>query len=284
MWSGDVMNKLSRIQKILIGIIISCIVVGATLVIHNGSLQSNIAYDIFAYLKYSLIDHPLKTMKEWTIDFTELWQVKQENDELRYELSKNPSYKALYEEERAKNHEYEKALELDRNEDMYKMIWANVITRDATNWNNEITIDKGSKDGIKEGAAVQSVYGMIGKITQVSTFTSKVKLLTSEDKTNSVSIKININKKDSVDGILQSYDVKSGMYVVYLYDDNDKIEKGMQIITSGMGGGYPSGLLIGTVERVQALSNQVGSTIYAAPVEDLQEFTIVGVIQSQGEE
>jgi rod shape-determining protein MreC len=278
------MNKLNRVQKILIGIIITCVVIGSSLVIHNGSLQSNVGYDVFALLKYSMIDHPLMTIKDWTSDFTHLWSVKQENDELRNELSQNPSYKAMYEEERAKNIEYEKALEINAKEDMYELKWANVIARDATHWNNEITIDKGKKDGIKEGLAVQSVYGMIGKVSSVSQFTSKVKLLTSEDKTNSVSIKINLDKKHSVDGILQSYDVNLGQYVIYLYDDNDKVEKGMQIITSGMGKSYPSGLLIGTVERVQALSNQVGSTIYASPVEDFQEFTIVGIVQSHEEE
>ena len=278
------MNKLNRIQKILIGFIISCLIFGSVLVLYNGSLQNNVVYDGFALLKYSLIDHPLQTIQNWTEDFAELWQVKQENDELRYELSQNPSYKAMYEEERSKNSEYEKALQLNSKEDMYQMTWANVIARDATSWNNEITIDKGEKDGIKEGLAVQSVHGMIGKVVSVSKFTSKVKLLTSEDKTNSVSIKININDKESIDGILQSYDVKNGQYVIYLYDDNDKVEKGMQIITSGMGRSYPSGLLIGTVERVQALSNQVGSTIYATPVEDFQEFTIVGVVQSHEDE
>ncbi|MEE0830772.1 MAG: rod shape-determining protein MreC [Longicatena sp.] len=278
------MNKLNRVQKILIGIIITCVVIGSSLVIHNGSLQSNVGYDVFALLKYSMIDHPLMTIKDWTSDFTHLWSVKQQNDELRNELSQNPSYKAMYEEERAKNIEYEKALEINAKEDMYELKWANVIARDATHWNNEITIDKGKKDGIKEGLAVQSVYGMIGKVSSVSQFTSKVKLLTSEDKTNSVSIKINLDKKHSVDGILQSYDVNLGQYVIYLYDDNDKVEKGMQIITSGMGKSYPSGLLIGTVERVQALSNQVGSTIYASPVEDFQEFTIVGIVQSHEEE
>ena len=278
------MNKLNRVQKILIGIIITCVVIGSSLVIHNGSLQSNVGYDVFALLKYSMIDHPLMTIKDWTSDFTHLWSVKQQNVELRNELSQNPSYKAMYEEERAKNIEYEKALEINAKEDMYELKWANVIARDATHWNNEITIDKGKKDGIKEGLAVQSVYGMIGKVSSVSQFTSKVKLLTSEDKTNSVSIKINLDKKHSVDGILQSYDVNLGQYVIYLYDDNDKVEKGMQIITSGMGKSYPSGLLIGTVERVQALSNQVGSTIYASPVEDFQEFTIVGIVQSHEEE
>ena len=275
------MSKLNRIQKILVGIIISCIIGGSILVIHNGSLQSNIVYDAFALFKYSVIDHPLQTMKDWCNDFSQLWKVKQENDELKSELSQNPSYKAMYEEERAKNSEYEKALKIDAKENRYDLVWANVIARDATSWNNEIMIDKGKNDGIKEGSAVQSVNGMIGKVVSVSQYTSIVKLLTSEDKTNSVSIKINIDKNHSIDGILQSYDVNSGKYVIYLYDDNDKIKKGMQVITSGMGKSYPSGLLIGTVERVQALSNQVGSTIYASPVEDFQEFTIVGIVQSK---
>lgn len=278
------MNKLNRIQKILISLVIACVVFSSILVIHNGSLQSNIIYDAFAMIKYSLIDHPIKTVQSWTKDFAELWQVKEKNDILRYELSQNPSYKAMYEEERAKNAEYEKALELDRKEDVYEMVWANVIARDATSWNNEITIDKGAKDGIKKDLAVRSVHGMIGKVSSVSDYTSTIKLLTSEDKTISVSIKINIDKNHSTDGILQSYDVKSGKYVIYLYDDNDKIEKGMQVITSGMGGSYPSGLLIGSVERVQALSNQVGSTIYASPVDDFQEFTIVGVVTSHQED
>ena len=42
------MNKLNRVQKILIGIIITCVVIGSSLVIHNGSLQSNVGYDVFA--------------------------------------------------------------------------------------------------------------------------------------------------------------------------------------------------------------------------------------------
>lgn len=105
-----------------------------------------------------------------------------------------------------------------------------------------------------------------------------MKLLTSEDKTTTASIKINIDKKTSVDGVLQSYDIKRGMYVIYLYDDTDKVKEGMQVITSGMGGGYPSGLLIGNVDSIQALSNQSGQTIYVRPVDDFQEFTLVRVI------
>ena len=141
--------------------------------------------------------------------------------------------------------------------------------------------DKGSKDGIVEGMAVESVKGMIGKVESTSDYTSVVKLLTSEDKKSNASIKINIDEKHSSDAILYSYDVKKGVYVVYLYDDTDKVKKGMQVVTSGKGGVYPSGLLVGTVDSIQSLNNQTGQTIYVRPIDDMQEFSIVRVIGSK---
>ncbi|WP_264468562.1 rod shape-determining protein MreC, partial [Flavonifractor plautii] len=62
--------------------------------------------------------------------------------------------------------------------------------------------------------AVESTNGMVGKIKSVSAHTSVVKLLTSEDKLNSASIKILLDEKKSSLGVLQSYDVKRGCYIV----------------------------------------------------------------------
>lgn len=275
---GDKMSKFNRLQKIVIGIILAFVALGVLLKSMSGTLTSNLGYDGISMLKYALIDHPVMTAKDWLQDLANLWSVKEENDLLRYELSQNPSYKAKYDDERRKNTELEAALKLQKSEDKYTMTWAHVISRDQASWNNLITIDIGKRDGVKEGMAVESVNGMIGKVASVSNHTSVVKLLTSEDKTTTASIKINIDKKTSVDGVLQSYDIKRGMYVIYLYDDTDKVKEGMQVITSGMGGGYPSGLLIGNVDSIQALSNQRGQTIYVRPVDDFQEFTLVRVI------
>lgn len=278
------MSKLNRFQKIILGVIAFFVVIGILLRSISGSTTSNLAYDGMSMLKYALIDNPTKTIKGWMQDFANLWAVKDENDQLRYELSKNPSYKAKYVNEKQKNAELEKALKIKTQDDTYARITANVISRDQATWNNQITIDKGRKDGIKEGMAVESISGMVGKVKSVSAHTSVVKLLTSEDKLNSASIKILMDEKKSSLGILQSYDVKRGAYIVLLFDDNDEIKKGMQVVTSGMGGGYPSGLLIGTVESVQALSNQSGQTIYVRPIDDFQTFSIVSVIGEKGDE
>lgn len=277
------MSKLNRFQKIILGVIAFFVIVGILLKSMSGSVTSNLGYDGITMLKYALIDYPATSLKNVFQDLANLWSVHEENDQLRYELSKNPSYKALYINEKQKNAELADALDIAKHDDTYTRVWANVILRDQATWNNELTIDKGSKQGIAVGMAVESTDGMVGKVKSVSSNTSVVKLLTSEDKLNSVSIKILLDEEKSSLGVLQSYDVKSGCYIVLLFDDNTEVKKEMQVVTSGKGGGYPSGLLIGTVESVQALNNQTGQTIYVRPIDDFQTFSIVSVITEKGE-
>ena len=277
------MLKLNRLQKIIVAVLAFFLALGILMQVLQGSTMSNIGYDMVSMLKYGLVDYPMKTLKGWLKDFETLWSAKEENDQLRYELSQVPYYKALYENTLRENEELRKALDLTSKEQQV-VVHAEVIGRDQDSWNNKVTINKGKKDGIKENMAVETTEGMIGRIESVSTYTSIVKLLTSEDKQSNASIKINLDKKHSSEGILSNYDVKKGVYIVYLYNDSDEIKKGMQVVTSGKGGVYPSGLLIGTVESVQALNNQTGQTIYVRPVSDFQEFNIVRVVGIQSEE
>ena len=277
------MLKLNRLQKIIVAVLAFFLALGILMQVLQGSTMSNIGYDMVSMLRYGLVDYPMKTLKGWLKDFETLWSAKEENDQLRYELSQVPYYKALYENTLRENEELRKALDLTSKEQQV-VVHAEVIGRDQDSWNNKVTINKGKKDGIKENMAVETTEGMIGRIESVSTYTSIVKLLTSEDKQSNASIKINLDKKHSSEGILSNYDVKKGVYIVYLYNDSDEIKKGMQVVTSGKGGVYPSGLLIGTVESVQALNNQTGQTIYVRPVSDFQEFNIVRVVGIQSEE
>ena len=272
------MSKLNRLQKILISIIVIVVVIGVALRSMSGNLTSNLAYDGISMLKYAIIDHPIKTMKGWMQDFSDLWAAKEENDQLNYLLSATPSIQAENEELQRQIDEYRALLDLEKNDDRYTKIHADVITRDQAYWNNQLTINRGSKDGIKEDMVVRSAKGLIGKVISCSANTSVVKLLTSQDKQNNVSVKISISEKKALDCILKSYDASRGAYVVQLFDTSDEIKQGMNVITSGKGGVYPSGLFVGTVDSVQALSNQTGQTVYVTPVDDFQTFDTVVVV------
>ena len=81
-----------------------------------------------------------------------------------------------------------------------------------------------------------------------------------------------------MEGILESYDTNEQAYVVSLLDDQ-AVEEGMQVVTSGKGGIYPSGLFVGTVKKVETLDNQLGQVIYVEPLSNFQYFDYVSVIE-----
>lgn len=272
------MSKLNRLQKILLALIVVFLIIGIVLRSIGGNLTSNLAYDGISMLKYGLIDRPLNTVKNWTGDFADLWAAKDENDSLRYLISTYPSMQAENNELKRRNAELEEALGLKNSEEKYLLTYANVKSRDHSYWNNQLIIDKGSKDGIAKGMAVRTSKGLIGKIESTSDNSSVVKLLTSQDKQNNVAIKISISDTKAVDGILESYDADKGRYVIKLFDASDDIKQGMQVISSGKGGSYPGGIFVGSVDTVQALNNQTGQTVYVTPVEDFQTFDVVSVI------
>ena len=179
-----------------------------------------------------------------------------------------------------------------------------MIGRDSTYWNDQVTLNVGANDGIEEDMVVMNSQGVIGKIWKVQDSTSVVKLLTCEDKNNKVAVRINLGndaeesgdgesdgedqdqeqaqdsegQASSVEGILESYDTNEQAYVVSLLDDQ-AVEEGMQVVTSGKGGIYPSGLFVGTVKKVETLDNQLGQVIYVEPVSNFQYFDYVTVIE-----
>ena len=63
---------------------------------------SNLGYSAWTYIKYGLIDYPLKSLGNGISDFANLWHVYEDNEYLKEELAQQRSYKTLYEEERNK--------------------------------------------------------------------------------------------------------------------------------------------------------------------------------------
>ena len=295
------MSRFTRTQKILMCLIGFFLALGLLFQGLRQSSISDIGYSAVSYLKYGLIDYPLTSIKNFSSDFANLWKVKDENDTLREELSMTTNYQALYENAQRENEELRELLNMNESLTGFNRISAKVIGRDSTYWNDQVTLNVGTNDGIEEDMVVMNSQGVIGKIQKVQDSTSVVKLLTCEDKNNKVAVRINLgNNEDqsegdsseadqqeqdqqqerasSVEGILESYDTNEQAYVVSLLDDQE-VEEGMQVVTSGKGGVYPSGLFVGTVKKVETLDNQLGQVIYVEPVSNFQYFDYVTVIE-----
>ena len=126
---------------------------------------------------------------------------------------------------------------------------ATVINRNIDYWYDEVTIDKGKVDGIKKNMAVINNDGLIGKVSTVSNHVSTVKLLANENMSDKISVKIKV--KDSyVYGLISKYSSKNNTYTVEGISENIDIPKGADVVTTGMGDTFPSGLLVGHVTNV----------------------------------
>lgn len=168
-------------------------------------------------------------------------------------------------------------LDLNATLSEYSYVNATVITRNVMYWYNTLTIDKGSKNGIKEDDAVITSNGLIGKIIKVSNFSSTVKLLTTENIKNKISIKVNSNETELY-GLLYSYDSNNNIYKIEGIEDASSISEGDYVTTTGLTNYFPSGILIGHVSRVVKDEFDLNSVVEVTPSVNFDNISFVTVL------
>lgn len=198
------------------------------------------------------------------------------------EKDKEDSYLATINELESEIDDLKAMLDLNSVLSEYTCINATVINRNIGYWYNTITIDKGSKQGIKEGMAVVVNEGLIGRIIKVSNHNSTVKLLSTEDLNNKISVKINIDGK-SVYGLLSSYDYDKNVYIVEGISDSDKIEEDSYVTTTGLSEMFPSGILVGSVKKVVVDKYDLTKVVEVTPAVDFDDITVVTVLKREAD-
>ena len=156
-------------------------------------------------------------------------------------------------------------------------VTARVIGRDASNWWESIQIDRGSNEGLHMNMAVLNADGLIGKIVFVTKGESRVLLLTDPNCKVSALLQ-NAREPGIAAGVKRS--LRFSPHCVMTYVNRDaKIKPGEPVISSGLGGVFPKGILIGTVTGVQ-LNKQTGmyQDVEIKPAADFRRLEEVMVI------
>ena len=159
----------------------------------------------------------------------------------------------------------------------FDKISATVIERNKMYWFNTITINKGLSSGIKEDMAVISSNGLIGRINKVSKTTSEVKLITTNDTNHKISVMIKTSN-DTIYGILSGYNSLENYLEVTSVNKNIEIDKGSYVYTSGMGGIFPAGILIGSVKDFVNDKYDVSKIILVTPISNFNDTKFVNVL------
>lgn len=124
-----------------------------------------------------------------------------------------------------------------------KLIAARVIARSADSWSLNITIDKGSYNGIRQGMSVITYLGLVGRVVEVAPSFSKIALLS--DPNLGVS---GIVQRSRQEGLV-SGTLGNSLIMKYLPEETD-IKIGDTVVSSGLDNVYPKGVLIGKVIEI----------------------------------
>ncbi len=160
----------------------------------------------------------------------------------------------------------------------YNYINATIIERNRQYWFNTLTINKGKKDGITLDMAVIDGNGLIGRIADVREFTSIVKLITTNDVNNKISVVI--KGKENIYGITKGYDYENNLLKVII-DNEENINEGMIVETTGMGGIFPKGILIGKTLKLIKDSDNVGNIVLVKLESNIKDDSYVSVLQRE---
>ncbi len=160
----------------------------------------------------------------------------------------------------------------------FDSVTALILERNRMYWFNTITINKGKDSGLDLDMAVISSNGLIGKISKVSKKTSEVKLITTSDINNKISVMIKL-KDDTVYGIMSGYDSNNNYLEVTSTNKQSEVTKDSLVYTSGMGGIFPSGILIGKVVSMENDKYDVSKIINVEPVSNFNDFHFVKVLK-----
>jgi rod shape-determining protein MreC len=161
-----------------------------------------------------------------------------------------------------------------RERSVFRLVPAEIVTRDSSTWWRTVTINQGKNDHIESDMPVVTDEGLVGKTTTVGENISIVLLLSDENCRVAATVE-GSKEQGIVSGERVSASVTPALDLNFLTKQAN-LQPGMRVYTSGVGGVFPSGLLIGTVQsyRVRELDGQARIT----PAVDLSHLEDVFVV------
>ncbi|MRS05393.1 rod shape-determining protein MreC [bacterium] len=152
-----------------------------------------------------------------------------------------------------------------------RYVAADVIGRDPSPFLHYIIINRGSNDGILRGMPVVTDQGLVGRVDAVIADASRIQLIT--DPLSAVNIRL---KSSDVEAVLSGS--ITGDLSLNLIPQDVIIEEGDLVLTSGLGGGYPTDLIIGQVTNIRKREADLFQEASVQPVVDFSRLSIVLVI------
>lgn len=183
----------------------------------------------------------------WIADFGENYDTltgfRAENERLRRRIQNLEIERQKLLEAEATNRQLKQLLDF-RSHLPAGAVTASIIANSAASWFQSCQIDKGSADGVRKGMAVVTPLGVVGQVVAVTPRAAKVLLLT--DPNSGIDVLVQRTRSRGI----VSGSLENGTVLKYMKRSED-VQEGDRLITSGMDGIFPKGLMVGTVIKVR---------------------------------
>ena len=210
----------------------------------------------------------------WPFNYEMLMQ---ENENLRAQIAELEQQVRDNELAKEENVKLRELLNLSQKHTDYVFESAKVVSWNASNWANTFTISKGSDAGLEVGDAVVTEYGvLVGTVAELGSNWAIVDTVV--DIGTSIGVLVGAEETSAM--LLGDYTLMSSKYMkISFVAESGQVITGDIVVTSGAGGAYPQGLILGTVSSVH--TEAAGQIEYAVvePFTDLKALNQIFVIK-----
>ncbi len=196
--------------------------------------------------------------------------LEQENQDLKRELQELKLQMNRYREADLANERLRALLNFKKSI-ATPLLPAQLVAFDPSGWFQTILIDKGRNDGVVQDMAVVSSEGLVGRVIGVGNHHSKVLLIL--DGNSAVDAYI---QRSRARGVLVGLGLE--LCLLKYVQRNEDVQVGDQVISSGMGGVFPKGLLVGTVQEVVRGSSGLFQRVEVEPAVNFSRLEEVLVV------
>ena len=209
--------------------------------------------------------------------FASFSEVKQENDQLKTQVIELQNQLVGYNSYKTQNVQLKQELNFKTQHSEYNYVGASIIGKSGGNFYEGYTIDRGTDSGIKKDMIVIAGNELVGIVIEVYSNWAKVQTISSTN----TAVAATVEQTNEVSGIVRGYqDIGSREPLVKIYNlpMNSTIKSGDTILTSGLGGIYPQGVRIGSVNTVETDNIKVSKSAIIKPFADFNTLTQVVVV------
>lgn len=274
-------NNIQLRYVLIIILIIAILVIAILSYVLKGDKQSNklesIVKDVVVEIQ-KIVFFPFRFVINSVDNYLELKDIQKENVILKENIDELESLKAINTELEKEIEELKEELNIDYVLTDYEYLNATVVNRNTNFWYNTLTIDKGKNNGIDYGMVVINSAGLIGKVINVTQFTSDIRLITTADTNNKISVTIT-NGDSKITGLINGYSYETNSIYVEGVSNTQDVRVGDMVYTSGLGGVFPSGILVGKVDSITTDSFGLAKVINVKPSVSFDDINYVTVLK-----